>query len=146
VLVYGPGAKANFLTMMRWLESGIPLPLASIENRRSFVALDNLVDVLMICAAHPAAANGVFLVSDGEDLSTPELMRRAAAAMGVRARLVPAPVVCLKAAGRLTGRSGMIRRLVESFQVDISHTRARLGWTPQLTIDEGLARAVGTGS
>lgn len=141
-LVYGPGVKANFLMMMRWLQSGIPLPLASIENQRSFIAVDNLVDAVMTCAAHPAAANSAFLVSDGEDLSTPELMRRVAAAMGIRARLIPAPVACLRAAGRLTGRSGMIRRLVESFQVDITHTRTRLGWTPPLTVGEGLARAV----
>lgn len=145
-LVYGPGVKANFLMMMRWLQSGIPLPLASIENRRSFVALDNLVDALMACAAHPAAANSAFLVSDGEDLSTPELMRRVAAAMGIRARLIPAPVAWLRAAGRLTGRSGIIRRLVESFEVDITHTRTRLGWTPPLTVDEGLVKAVGTAS
>lgn len=139
-LVYGPGVKANFLTMMRWLHKGIPLPLGAIHNQRSLVALDNLVDLIITCLDHPAAANQVFLAGDGEDLSTSELLRRLGLAMGKPARLLPVPVVLLQAGAALLGRRDMAQRLCESLQVDISKARNLLGWNPPISVDEGLRR------
>lgn len=141
-LVYGPGVKANFLSMMRWLSRGVPLPLGAVEhNRRSLVALDNLVDLIVTCIDHPAAANQVFLAGDGEDLSTTDLLRRLAAAMGVPARLVPVPVWALRAGASLTGQGAAVQRLCGSLQVDISKARELLGWDPPISVDEGLRRA-----
>jgi nucleoside-diphosphate-sugar epimerase len=142
VLVYGPGVKANFLTLLRWIRSGVPLPLAAIRNQRSFVAVDNLVDLVMTCLEHPAAANQTFLVSDGEDLSTPELCRRAAAVMEVRANLFPVPAPVLRSAGRMLGRQAVVRRLCDSLQVDIAKTRHLLSWTPPVTVDAALRKTV----
>lgn len=139
-LVYGPGVKANFLTMMRWLNKGVPLPLGAIHNQRSLVALDNLVDLIITCLDHPAAANQVFLAGDGEDLSTPELLRRLGLAMGKPARLLPVPVALLQAGAALLGRRDMAQRLCESLQVDISKARNLLGWNPPISVDEGLRR------
>jgi nucleoside-diphosphate-sugar epimerase len=140
-LVYGPGVKANFASMIRWLESGIPLPLGAIRNRRSLVSLVNLVDLIIICLTHPAAANQTFMVSDGEDVATTELLRRMGKAMGQSARLVPVPEGLLKLMASLLGKSDMAQRLCGSLQVDISKTRELLGWTPPQTLDEGLAQA-----
>ncbi len=137
-LVYGPGVKANFRNVMRWLDKGVPLPLGAIKNKRSLVALDNLVDLVITCLDHPAAAGEIFLVSDGEDLSTPELIRRTAAAMGRPARLLPIPQGLLERAARAVGRSDLADRLCGSLQVDISKARQCLGWTPKITVDEGL--------
>jgi len=139
-LVYGRGVKANFLSMMRWLNRGVPLPLGAIRNKRSLVALDNLVDLLRICIRHPAAANEVFLVSDGEDLSTPELLRRLAAALGKPARLLPVPPAALTTCAAIVGRSAVAQRLFGSLQVDIGKTQAQLSWTPPVSVDEALAR------
>lgn len=139
-LVYGPGVKANFLTMMRWLHKGIPLPLGAIHNQRSLVALDNLVDLIITCLDHPAAANQVFLAGDGEDLSTSELLRRLGLAMGKPVRLLPVPVGLLKSGAALLGKSDMAQRLCESLQVDISKARNLLGWNPPISVDEGLRR------
>lgn len=141
-LVYGPGVRANFASMMRWLRRGVPLPLGAIHNARSLVALDNLVDLLVICLTHPAAAGQVFLVSDGEDVSTTELLRRAAQAMGRSARLLPIPSTWLEGAAALLGRRNVAQRLCGSLQVDIEKTRQVLGWRPPLTLDEGLKKAV----
>ncbi len=142
-LVYGPGVKANFAAMMRAVQRGVPLPLASVtQNRRSLVSLDNLVDLLITCIDHPAAANQTFLVSDGEDLSTADLLRRLGDAMGKPARLFPVPVPLLRAGAALIGKQGVAQRLLDNLQVDISHTRETLGWTPPITVDEGLRRAV----
>ena len=140
VLVYGPGVKANFLNMMRWLHKGVPLPLGAIHNRRSLVALDNLVDLIVTCIDHPAAANQIFLVSDGEDLSTTELLRRMGLALGRPARLIPVPVSLLTAWAALLGRRDMAQRLCGSLQVDISKTQTLLGWKPPISVDEGLRR------
>jgi len=137
-LVYGPGVKGNFLEMMRVVARGIPLPLASVENRRSFICLGNLVDALAACATHPAAAGGTFLVGDGEDLSTPELLRRSAEALGVRVRLFPVPRSLLEAAARCTGRSAAFARLCGSLTVDATAIGERLGWRPPFTVTEGL--------
>jgi UDP-glucose 4-epimerase len=139
-LVYGPGAKANFLNMMCWLHKGVPLPFASINNRRSLVALDNLIDFIVVCLEHPEAANQTFLVSDGDDLSTTELLRRMAQELGKPARLVPIPAYLLEAVAALLGRRDMAQRLCGSLQIDISKAKKMLGWNPPISVDEGLRR------
>ncbi len=141
-LVYGPGVKANFESMMRWLARGVPLPLAAVtQNRRSLVALDNLVDLIMTCLCHPAAANQTFLVSDGEDLSTAELLERMGAAMGKPARLFYLPPALLKLGAQVVNKPGIYQRLCGSLQLDIAKTRQLLWWTPPVSVDEGLRRA-----
>ena len=139
-LVYGPGVKANFLNMMRWLDKGIPLPFGAIYNKRSLVALDNLIDLMITCISHPAAANQIFLVSDGEDLSITELLCRTAAAMGKSARLLPVPQNLLDFGLKMLGKQILAQRLCGSLQVDISKARNILGWNPPITVDEGLQR------
>ena len=140
-LVYGPGVKANFLEMMRWLSRGVPLPLGAVtQNKRSLVALGNLVDLVETCIEHPAAANQTFLVSDGEILSTADLLQRLGIALGCPARLIPVPVGLLKLGAALLGRSAVAQRLCGSLEVDIGKTRELLGWSPPLSVDEGLRR------
>lgn len=140
-LVYGPSVKANFGSMMRWLSRGLPLPLAAVtENRRSLVALDNLVDLIMICLYHPAAANQTFLASDGEDLSTAELLKRMGAAMGRPAHLFYLPPALLKLGATALNKTDIHQRLCGSLQLDIAKTRDLLGWTPPVSMDEGLRR------
>lgn len=140
-LVYGPAVKGNFLAMMRALWRGIPLPLGAVTaNRRSLVALDNLVDLIVTCIDHPAAANQTFLVSDAEDLSTAALLRRMGQQLGRPARLLPVPVGVLRLAATLLGRPGIAQRLCGSLEVDIDKTRHLLGWSPPLSVDEGLRR------
>ncbi|WP_205710674.1 NAD-dependent epimerase/dehydratase family protein [Hydrogenophaga crocea] len=142
-LVYGPQAPGNFGVLLRAVQRGLPLPLACVtQNRRSFVALDNLVDLLITCIDHPAAANQTFLVSDGEDLSTADLLRRLGRAMNRPARLLPVPPALLQAGAALLGKRDMAQRLLGNLQVDITHTRDTLGWTPPLSVDDGLRRAV----
>lgn len=140
-LVYGPGAKANFNTMMCWLKRGVPLPLAAIHNKRSFVALDNLIDLIVTCIDHPAAANQTFLAADGEDLSTTDLLQRLGNALGKPAKLFPVPVWLLKIGASLLGRGAIAQRLCDSLQVDISKTCDLLGWRPPLGVDEALKKA-----
>lgn len=140
-LVYGLGVKANFAAMMRWLQLGVPLPLGAVHNQRSLVALDNLVDLLATSLTHPAAANQTFLASDGEDVSTTELLRRMGKAMGRPARLVPVPVGLLKLAATMLGKRDVAQRLCGSLQVDIEKTRRLLDWTPPLSLDQGLKKA-----
>lgn len=139
-LVYGPGVKANFQALMRALVRGIPLPLGAIHNRRSLVSLDNVVDLIVTCIEHPAAANETFLVSDGEDLSTTELIRRLARAMGRPARLIPMPTKVLMAGATILGKREVARRLCGTLQVNITRAREVLGWTPPVSVDEGLRR------
>lgn len=140
-LVYGPGVKANFLRLMQCLRRGLPLPLGAVtRNRRSLVALDNLVDLIVTSTTHRAAANQVLLASDGEDLSTAALIRRLAKAMGVSAHLFPVPVWALAAGARLFGKAAVVARLCDSLQVDSSDTCALLDWHPPITVDEGLRR------
>lgn len=136
-LVYGPGVKANFLSMMNWLRKGLPLPLGALRNQRSLVALGNLVDLIVTCIEHPAAANQTFLVSDGEDLSTTRLLRRMAAALDKRALLLPLPQILLQAAAQLMGKD-MAQRLCGSLQVDIDKTRLLLQWSPPVSVDKAL--------
>ncbi len=141
-LVYGPGVKANFASMMRWLARGVPLPLAAVtENRRSLLALDNLVDLIVTCLSHPAAANQTFLASDGEDLSTAELLKRMGAAMGKPARLFYVKPALLKLGATLLNKPGIYQRLCGSLQLDITKTRQLLDWTPPVSVNEGLRRA-----
>jgi nucleoside-diphosphate-sugar epimerase len=138
-LVYGPGVGANFRRLMQLVKLGLPLPLGALDNRRSLVALDNLVDLLLVCARHPDAAGEVFLVSDDDDVSTAELLRRLGGAMGRRARLWPLPASCLAGAAALLGKSNQAERLLGSLQVDIGHTRRVLGWRPPVGMRQALA-------
>jgi nucleoside-diphosphate-sugar epimerase len=139
-LVYGPGVKANFLSMMRWLWRGIPLPFSLTRNKRSFVAVDNLVDLIVICLQSPAAANQTFLVSDGHDLSTNELLQAMGTALGRPARLFPFPVWLLSLCARMIGKPGIAHRLFGSLQVDISKTRTMLDWSPPVSVDVALKK------
>ena len=141
-LVHGSKAPGNFGKLTRLVARGLPLPLASIDNRRSLVGIDNLVDFIITCLEHPAAANETFLVSDGEDLSTPDLIRRMARAMDRPARLLHFPKSMLMAAAAILGKRDMAQRLCGSLQVDISKSRTLLGWNPPVSVDEGLRRAV----
>ena len=140
VLVYGPGVKANFRSLIKWLNKGIPLPLRLIRNKRSLVALDNLVDLITICIDHPNAVNQVFLVSDNEDLSTAELLRRVGSALGVPARLLPVPAWMIGVFATLVGKRDVSQRLLGSLQVDISKTRDLLDWEPPVSIDDALQK------
>ncbi|MDQ6717856.1 MAG: NAD-dependent epimerase/dehydratase family protein [Gemmatimonadota bacterium] len=139
VLVYGNGVGGNFLTMLRWVARELPLPLGSVHNLRSIVARANLADLLATCVVHPAAANDIFLVSDDEDISTTELIRRLAAGMGKRARLIPVHPAALSAAARIAGKKDVAHRLLSSLQVDISKTRRILGWSPPVSSSMALA-------
>lgn len=140
VLVYGPGVKANFYSMMKWLHKGVPLPLGAIDNKRSLVSLDNLVDFIITCVNHPAAANETFLVSDGEDLSTTELLQRMAKALHVPARLIPVSSTLLKFSAKVVGKKHIAQRLCGSLQVDISKNKELLGWVPPVSVDSALEK------
>jgi len=137
-LVYGPGVKANFLKMMKWVYRGIPLPLGAINNQRSLIALDNLADLIMLCIEHPAAANQIFLAADGEDVSITELLTKLAHFLGKPARLIPVPQNLLEATLNILGKRNLAIRLCGSLQVDINKARNLLGWNPPLSLDEGL--------
>jgi nucleoside-diphosphate-sugar epimerase len=141
-LVYGPGVKANFAALMRAVQRGWPLPLGAVHNRRSLVALDNLVDFIVTCITHSKAADQTFLVSDLHDLSTVELVRGMARAAGVSARLLPLPVWALQAGALLLGKGEEVQRLCGNLQVDISKSQSLLGWQPPLSVEEGLKRAM----
>ena len=138
-LVYGPGVRANFLSLLRAVDSGVPLPLASISNLRSLVYISNLVDALGVCLVHPAAANRTFFVSDDHDVSTPQLVREIAATLRKTPILFPFPPVLLTGLGLLTGRSDQIARLTSSLRVDISSIKSTLGWQPPFSLQQGLA-------
>lgn len=137
-LVYGAGVKGNFAQMLKVLAKGVPLPLASIQNLRSLVYVENLADALILCATHPAAAGQTYLVSDGEDVSTPDLLRQLGMGMGYPARLFRCPLPLLKIAGRFAGKSDQVERLLGSLQVDSSKIRRELGWKPPYTLEQGL--------
>lgn len=138
-LVYGPGVKANFQRLLGAVDKGWPLPLGAVENRRSLLYLGNLVDAIQLCLAHPVAAGQTYLLSDGEDVSSPELVRRLARAMGHPDRLLPVPPAWLRLAGGLVGRRAVVDRLLGSLVVDSSRIRRELGWSPPFRLDAGLA-------
>jgi nucleoside-diphosphate-sugar epimerase len=139
-LVYGPGVKANFLQLMSIVSRGVPLPFLSIRNKRSLVFVENLVDALATCATHSDAAGQAFLVSDGEDVSTPELIRAVASALGRPSRLLPFASGLMRIAGKMFGKSAAVERLLGSLQVDCSKIRKELGWTPPHTVKQGLEK------
>ncbi len=141
-LVYGPGVRANFLQLMRAIERGWPLPLDAIRNRRSLLYLGNLTDALRVCLAHPDAAGRTFLLDDGGPVSTPQLVRALAQAMGRPARLFSVPPWMLQATGRLLGRTAELNRLMGSLYVDSAAIRSQLGWRPPCSMDVGLAATV----
>lgn len=141
-LVYGPGVKGNFARMMSLISKGLPLPLGAIHNKRSLVGIDNLVDLIVRCIDHPAAANQVFLAGDGEDLSTTELLRGVAEAMGRPAHLLPVPARLLSLTAALLGKRAVAQRLLDSLQVDISKAHDLLGWIPPVPVKEGLKRCI----
>jgi nucleoside-diphosphate-sugar epimerase len=142
VLVYGPGVRANFAAMIRAVERGLPLPLASVRNRRSLLFVGNLASLALAALKSPAAAGRVLLASDGEDLSTPEMLRRLGAAAGRPARLVPLPPGLIRAAAGLLGKGAQAQRLLGSLQVDLEPTRSALGWEPPFTVDQGFSATV----
>ena len=141
-LVYGPGVKANFLRLMQLIQKDWPLPLGAIRNRRSLLYLGNLVDAIRLCVEHPAAAGQTFLLDDGEAVSTPELIRAVAHAMGRTARLPAVPVRVTEFAGVLFGKRAAVARLTGSLWVDSSSIRSRLNWTPPYSMEAGLAATV----
>ena len=140
VLVYGPGVKANFQSMMYWIWKGLPLPLGSLSNRRSFLAVENLVDLIAVCLEHPAAANEIFLASDGQDMSISWLLRQTGWALNKPARLIPVPLAILRIGAKMLGRETILHRLCESLQVDISKNLLLLGWIPPVRIEQGLKK------
>lgn len=140
-LVYGPNAPGNFGRLLRVTARGTLLPLGAVYNKRSFLALDNLISFIITCINHPAAANQSFVVADGEDLSTTELLYRLGNALGKPARLLPIPVWLIEAVATIIGKRAVIQRLCGSLQLDISKTQTLLGWQPPITVDEGLRRA-----
>jgi nucleoside-diphosphate-sugar epimerase len=144
-LVYGPNVKANFSAMMKWINRGVPLPFGAIDNQRSLVALENLVSFIIHCIDHPQAANEVFLISDGEDVSTTTLLRKVAFAFGKKPNLIPVPVGLMTFVAKLVGKGDIANRLFGSLQVDSSKARDLLGWQPVVTMDEQLAKMVEVG-
>lgn len=142
-LVYGPGVKGNFFSMVNWIKKGVPLPLGSVRNQRSMVALDNLLNFIALCANRersPKAANEVFLISDGQDISTSAMLRKVANAYGVKSRLLPIPVSLMKFAAKFLGKGAVADRLFGNLQVDSSKAHDLLGWQPVVTMDEQLAK------
>lgn len=139
-LVYGPGVAGNFLRLLRWIDSGLPLPFGAVRNRRSLIGVDNLVTLLAAAIEHPGAAGETFVAADGEDLSTPELIGRLARALGKQPRLPCVPPRVLAAAAALLGQSRAYTALCGSLTVDAGKARRVLGWTPAVSVEEGLAR------
>lgn len=137
-LVYGPAVKGNFITMLKVLYKGVPLPVASVRNLRSLLYVENLVDALILCASHPSAVGNTYLVSDEEDISTPELLNKLAAAMNRPIHLFSIPTYLLKSFARITGKSAQLERLLGSLQVDSDKIRRELNWTPPYTLQQGL--------
>jgi nucleoside-diphosphate-sugar epimerase len=138
-LVYGPGVKANFLRLMQIIERGFPLPLASVRNLRSLIYIGSLVDAISVCMVHPKSAGQTYLVSDGEDLSTPELIRRLSFAMGRSARLLPFPPTLMRLAGTILGKGAAVNRLLGTLSIDSTKIRRELGWQSPFTMKQGLA-------
>jgi len=141
-LVYGKSVKGNLARLIKLVRLGIPLPLSLVKNKRSMIGIDNLVDLLIRCVDHPEASGKTFLASDGEDLSTPELIKLIASSMGITANLFPLPIFMLKFLGLVFGRSEEVNRLVESLRIDNSYTKETLDWTPIISVEKGICRMV----
>ncbi len=141
-LVYGEGVGANFLRLLNLVRRGIPLPLASVPNRRSLIYVKNLADAVLTSATHPRAKGETFLVSDGNDISTPELIRRIANAMNLPARMFPCPPRLLSIVGGLVGSSAELDRLLGSLVIDSAKIRSECGWMPPYTMSQGLKKTV----
>ncbi|WED22024.1 SDR family oxidoreductase [Vibrio sp. JC009] len=141
-LIYGPGVKANFLSMMNWVYKGVPLPLRSINNLRSMVFLDNLVDLILLSCEHPDAANKTFLVSDDQDTSLSSLLAMIASALDKPNRMIPFPASLLKLTATLLGKGDIGTRLCANLQVDISETKQALSWVPPYSVQEGIEQTV----
>jgi len=141
-LVYGPGVGGNFRSLMRAVRSGIPLPLGALHNQRSLIGLDNLVDFIVVCCRHPLAAGQTFVVSDGQDLSTTQLLQQVSRAMGRPARLFALPPAWLMLGATIVGKRDDAQRLCGNLQVDLSKARNLLGWTPPVSVEAGLHDAV----
>ena len=141
-LVYGPGVKGNFATMLRVVNKGFPLPLACIKNKRELIYIGNLIDALITCATHTAAAGNTYLVGDGESVSTPDLLKGLAKAIGVSSRVFAWPIGLLRLMGYVLGKADQVNRLVGSLQVDSSKIRRELNWAPPYTFQEGLNKTV----
>ena len=139
-LVYGPKAPGNFGVLMRVVNRRIPLPFGRVTNKRSFVFLDNLIDLILVCIIHPNAANQIFLVSDGEDLSTTQLLIKMGKVFSKPTRLLPIPMFVLSTAAKLAGKTKVAQQLLGSLQVDIQKTKSLLGWSPPFSVDEGLRK------
>lgn len=144
-LIYGPAAKGRFASLAAWVRRGRPLPLKLVRNKRQFVAIDNLTDFLQLCASHPRASGETFLVADAESVSTAEFARRLASKMGRRPLFLPVPVALMWAGARLAGKEQAARGLLGSLEIDLDKNRRLLGWSPPLTLDQGLERAVSAG-
>lgn len=142
-LVYGPGVGGNFVRMLGWIKKGIPLPFASINNRRSMIYVENLADALVLCATHPDAKNETFLVSDGKCISTPDLIRMLSQRMGRKSGIFPFPVTLLQLLGNLTGKSAEIERLTGSLEIDPSKIRDKFDWKPPHSLEDGLSETAG---
>lgn len=137
-LIYGVGVKANFASLLSVVKRGIPLPLGAINNKRSFIYVENLVSFILHCVYHPLAANEVFLVSDGQDLSTTGLLKACASAMGVKSRLLPVPQKLIEVVAAMLGKRAVAQRLCGNLQVDITKARELLGWNPAYSVVDGL--------
>lgn len=141
-LIYGPGAKANMSALMKCVAAGIPLPLGAVSNKRSFLSIDNLIHFILTCMTHPRAANEIFLASDGQDLSTPELITEIASAMGRKARLFSIPSGWLKSAAVILGRRNLYERLCGSLCVDLTKTKMLLDWEPPISVQRSMEKAI----
>jgi nucleoside-diphosphate-sugar epimerase len=141
-LVYGPGVKANFLRLLQWVDKGLPLPLASVQNRRSLVSINNLIDFICCCLVHPTAGGQTYFVSDGSDLSTPDLLKNIASAMGKSPRLFSCPLAILRLFGGLVGYSAEFNRLCSSLRINIDKADKELGWQPPYAVSQGVKRTV----
>lgn len=139
-LVYGRGAPGNFGTLIKVAKKNLPLPLGAVNNQRSIVSIDNLIDLITVCIEHPNAANQTFLVSDDQDISTTELLKKLTVAAGNNPRLIPFPISTLKLLAKLVGKGGVVERFSSSLTIDIEHTKETLNWSPPISLDEGIRR------
>lgn len=141
-LIYGPGVKGNFANMIKWLDINIPLPFGAVNNQRSLLALDNLISFILLCSEHSQAANQIFVIADGEDVSTKDLLNKTATAMHKKAWLLPVPISWMEVGAKLIGKEMLAVRLFGSLQVDISKACKVLGWKPVVTMDQQLAKMI----